>query len=113
VIRGNGGTPLAFSSPSASVPEDTAWYHYVVVFDAAAAVDQVTIYRDGGNPTRGRVAGALSTASNDAAPTIGKKPGTGVANPLCAALDELTVFKRVLSEADVRTLYNSGTGMRI
>jgi hypothetical protein len=112
VIRGGGRTPLSFSSPSLFVPEDTLWHHYVLVFDARAQSDQVRIYRDGGNESVGQFAGVLSSAANDAAPTIGKKPGSGVAYPLRASLDELVAFKRALSASEAGALYNGGEGLR-
>lgn len=112
VIRGGGGTPLSFSSPERFVPEDTEWHHYVLVFDATAPINQVRMYRDGGSRVTGAFSGTLSSASNDAIPTIGKKPGSGLAYPLHASLDELVAFKLPLSDADVTSLYNGGQGLR-
>jgi len=112
VIRGGGGTPLSFSSSERFVPEDTAWHHYVLVFDATAATNQVRMYRDGGSRVTGTFSGTLSSASNDVTATIGKKPGSGLAYPLRATLDELVAFKLPLSDADVTSLYNGGQGLR-
>ena len=112
MIRGGGGTPLSFSSPERFVPEDTAWHHYALVFDATAATNQVRMYRDGGSRVSGTFSGTLSSASNDATPTIGKKPGSGLSYPLHATLDELVAFKLPLSDADVTSLYNGGQGLR-
>ncbi|RYZ06950.1 MAG: hypothetical protein EOO73_14275 [Myxococcales bacterium] len=112
VVRGSGGTPLSFSSPPAFVPEDTLWHHYVLVFEASAPSDQIRVYRDGSHKSVGQFSGALSPLPNDATPTIGKKPGSGVAYPLRASLDELVVFKRALSDSEAAGLHNAGTGMR-
>jgi hypothetical protein len=112
VIRGGGTSQLSFSSPALFIPEDTSWHHYVLVFDSSAAADQIRVYRDGGNRVVGKFVGSLSSEPNDAAATIGKKPGAGVAFPLRATLDELVAFRRPLSDADARALYNDGAGLR-
>ena len=112
VVRGGGSTPVSFQSPARFIPEDTLWHHYVVAFEAAASSDQIHLYRDGANGVTAQFSGNLSTAANDASPTLGKKPGTGVAFPLHASLDEFVFFKRALSGADAMALFNGGQGMR-
>ncbi|MFZ5889565.1 MAG: heparinase II/III domain-containing protein [Myxococcota bacterium] len=111
LIRGNGGTPLSVGA-NRIVPDDRAWHHYAVTFDANLPDDQVRFFRDGVGFGRGGKALALSTAAPDAGAVIGAKPGDDLAYPLNAALDEFVVFKRALTDRDVAALYNSGRGLR-
>ena len=94
-----------------STYDDAAWHFIVLVFDNGV-VNATKIYIDGSQ------AGSSATANNAATKTatmfLGKVGVTYFAGTHFAGyLDEFSYWTRILSGAEITTLYNSGTGISV
>lgn len=88
---------------SSVVPETKKWIHFAATFDSGANADQLVVYVDGeriGSSTR-----AGNGAGNNEPVTIGKWGGGSF---FMGIIDEVAIFKSVLTEDDLKTIIEHG-----
>ena len=97
---------------------DGVWRHVVVTYDGSLDAGGVAIYVD-------NAAQALDVVSNSLLPTTGGTSAGDIVNGVdatigaasngsdgfCGGLQEMTIFDRALTTADVNTLYAGGSGV--
>ena len=96
------GNPLvSYATWAAGWKADSAFHHVVIV---ANSTTTATLYFDGANK------GTLNAASTDiwTTPKIGIRSDGSSATPFSGAIDEVRIYNRALSPAEVTSLYNSG-----
>ena len=87
--------------------DDGQWHHFVAVSDATGAEFGTALYIDG---VRYGVNAALPVlAQSDFNLMIGENPGAR-GREWEGEIDDIAIWNRVLTEAEVATLYNSGQG---
>lgn len=85
-----------------------AWNHIVVTYDENGGDDNKIIYIDGSKLISETQAGAIATNAYDL--TFGKRP-TQANYDYDGFIDEVGVWDRILSPAEVSDLYNGGDGI--
>ena len=95
---------------SESLPNDTNWHHLAVTFDPAAGLDGVTIYFDGqARASTNLVTGSYTTMQASSEPVrIGNNLASNGNNFTRALYDEIMIFNRPLSAAEILTIYDTG-----
>lgn len=104
---GNGGI-LASPKWTAnnSIPNDGAWHHVVVTYDDAGALEDPAIFVDGINQSLQTVnIGTQPLGTNKYSVTIGLL-NDGATWPYNGSIDEVHVWNRSLTSAEVLNLYN-------
>jgi hypothetical protein len=90
---------------------DGLWHHFVAVSDATGAEFGTALYVDG--VRRGVNATLPVLAQNDRNVLIGANPDTTPNRAWNGEIDDIAIWGRVLSAAEVATLYYGGTGTPI
>ncbi len=94
------------------------WYHMVVVYDGTATgnANRLKIYLNGVQKTfdsfSGTIGSTIDYANN---PTWIGRPsyGSSYQKNFNGKIDEVTIWKRVLTDSEISALYNSGTGVAV
>lgn len=88
---------------------DNAWHHVVVTYDGSSLASGVTIYVDGSSQSLETVFDALTASiTNIASCNLGAyNDGTDFFN---GTLDEIVIYDKELTQAEVTLRYNSGAG---
>ena len=94
-VDGNNG------SWSSAIPDNTSWHHYAITWNAGT----VTLYVDGVSK------GTQSQTAGSGTPQYGLTLGANNDEYYTElTLDEMGIWKRVLTTSEISALYNSGTG---
>lgn len=96
------GNTFRVDAPSAASTDGSTWVHLVGTFDG----DRLRLYVDGQEV--GSIAGPAAVALNDLPLMIGHQPGGG--HPLQGTVDDVRVYDRALSTAEVNALYGRAAG---
>jgi len=108
----NDGTDSAFAQTD-SAKNDNLWHHYLGLVDRTNQL--VKLYVDselqsGGTPSTS----AVDTLNNAYNFLIGNRNSTGsINNPLYGAIDDVRIYNRALSAAEIAELYNLGTATKV
>lgn len=95
---------IAFPGPT--VPFDGSWHHVAVVVDRSSSV---TFYIDGGLVYEDRFPTVGWEASNNLNLRIGLTYPNSATGDTPFAIDELEIFNRALTPAEIRSIYNAGS----
>jgi len=108
----NGNYPCIWISTNDYIP-DADWHFYCMTYDQSLANTNMVFRRDNANKvTENKTAHApVDTDSTDVM-TIGKDSGNADTY-LDGNLQQLTIWNRVLSEAEQTILYNAGNGLGV
>ncbi|GLY32778.1 hypothetical protein Kisp02_61430 [Kineosporia sp. NBRC 101731] len=98
LTAGSPSRPVAY----APVPTDHAWHFYVGTWDGSA----VRLYRDGAPVGSATVTGAGQLVSTTARVTVG---APGFNESALGTVDEVALWDRALSAAEISALYTAGT----
>lgn len=115
-IKGNltGTIQIGRSTPTGTVTTGT-WYHIVMTYDGSTASTGIKIYRNASRQdNQNSNAGTFVAAVAGTEPvTIGARGavGAGRTNFLNGNVDEVSVWTKELSQAEVTELYNGGSPM--
>ena len=110
VAGGNGDTPA--EGPDIS---DGEWHHLVAVVDVDGLTDQdgfSAIYIDGEVAAVNTAASTLEVNPSDLQIMIGENPDAR-GRYWNGGIDDVAIWRRALSDAEVRQLYAGGTGMPV
>lgn len=109
---GNGSALIVLaSSPSSPLPPlNSAWHHVAVAVRRTATAAMATFYFDG-IPVGPPITHAFSLSIDHAGPLrIGANPFTPqYFGYIETALDEIEIFKRMLSSAEILSIFNAGS----
>jgi len=94
-VDGNNG------SWSSAIPDNTSWHHYAITWNAGT----VTLYVDG--VSKGTQSQTAGSGTPQYALTLGANNDEYYTE---LTLDEMGIWKRVLTTSEISALYNSGTG---
>ncbi|MCZ7638382.1 MAG: LamG domain-containing protein [Verrucomicrobia bacterium] len=86
---------------------DGQWHHFVAVSDATGAAFGTALYVDGVRRSVNATKPVLASSSFNL--MIGENPGAR-GREWKGEVDDIAIWNRVLSEAEVAALYNAGTG---
>jgi len=86
---------------------DGNWHHLVAISDADGATFGTAIYVDGN--LDGQIAGNAAVAANGSRVIIGDNPGAR-GRYWNGAIDDVAIWNRVLTEAEISALYAGGAG---
>ncbi len=89
---------------------DGNWHHLVAISDATGAAWGTAIYIDG--ELDGSIAGAAALTSNGKSVMIGENPDSA-GRQWRGQVDDVGIWNRVLTEAEIKDLYSGGTGRPI
>jgi len=112
VARNNASTAMSYAgglTDALGVTDvtDGNWHHFVAISDAAGANFGTAIYIDGAQD--GTIAGNAALVANGSNMKIGDNPGAA-GRYWNGKVDDFAIWNRVLTEAEIKTLYNGGTG---
>ena len=93
-------------SGSTVIAANGAW-HYLVVTRSAAGAGNSQIYLDGVAETMTPISATTTLASNSEVLTFGRK-NVGPVEPWGGKIDEVAIYRRVLSASEVTSHYNAG-----
>lgn len=108
----NGSVYIAKTSNAVITGDQGAWHHYVCTYNGSAVLSGIDLYRDGAVlASTGSSAGAYTSMGVGAssARLASFLNSSDYANGL---MDEVMVFNKSLSLAEVQEIYNSGKPMR-
>jgi hypothetical protein len=94
-------------TPTGSDVNDGNWHHFVAISDAEGVNFGTALYVDGVQDAM--IEGAAVLAANGLRVQIGANPGAA-SREWEGDLDDIAIWNRVLSEAEIAQLYNNGTG---
>lgn len=97
-----------------AAPSLNTWYHYVFVFNAAASLgSRGTLYINGSaiTPTSDGLLGSVFNNAQDF--RIGGNNPSSTTTDMDGLIDEVGIWNRTLSAAEVTALYNSGAGLAL
>ena len=115
-----GQVPLAFFSASEFFQYDDAWHFYAFTMDFSLSSATLKMWRDMGTTTPAyqtadKGAGALESGNPTYALGFRHYTASGVSSntyiPPTASYCELSIWDRVLTDAELDKIYNSGAGM--
>jgi hypothetical protein len=86
---------------------DGNWHHFVAISDASGLRFGTALYIDGVQD--GTIAGNAALVANGSRMSIGDNPGA-TGRYWNGQVDDLAIWNRVLSEAEITALYNTGAG---
>jgi hypothetical protein len=104
LVLNGGSLDVPTPSPTGGAPSNT-WVHIAWVFDYTKT--NLLVYTNGSvnisnyNPTL-----RLPIANSTSAMRIANRVDVGTTRELCGQIDELMVYSRALTAAEVRTIYN-------
>ncbi len=110
-LRGQGyvgGTPIMFEESSQSWTL-SSWYHVVITFDGAEAVNdqKVKVYVNNSALTNTATAATITNINTTTSDfQIGRQQNSNEWN---GGIDEFAIFNTTLSASDVTAIYNGGT----
>ena len=107
-----GNVAVDFTTSSNFLPNDTSNFHMIVVTGDYNTSPQMTISVDNGTPETKALTGSLSSVNSTNVQSIGSSAGTYPLE-MDGRLDEMSVWNRVLTSAEITTLYNSGRGKAV
>ena len=112
---GSGG--LDFKETTGNVLNSTDWLHLAFTYDGSANSNGIILYVNGVAAATGTGLNQLTSSSDitTAAGTefsIGARDADG-GGTVAGLIDEVGLWNRVLTPAEVTTLYNGGSGMQI
>ena len=103
---GNNGIDFPNPGGSGTAPGDSAWHHYVVVFDKDNMKRYA--YKDGALSSSGNL-NAQSDITNTAELRLGVNQGNG--GPWKGRIDEVAIYNEPLSATQVKRHYDVGIGI--
>lgn len=109
-LAGSSGSRIRIGTTN-TVMTDTNWHHVVLTYNGSSKASGVTMYMDGTKITAMTtyVDTLNSTTVSTVNTLIGKRQDGDT--PFKNKIDEFAIYNRVLSQPEVTTLYNSGTGL--
>lgn len=105
-----GGCWMTYAS---GIVDAATWYHFVIVFDGTLSGDanRLKLYKNGSSMTQSVFAGAVpSTLLNDTADFNLGKWGGSLNQYFNGRIDEVGLWNRALTSAEVTELYNATAG---
>ncbi len=110
VTLGQQGLDLISFTTSVLFPNDTASFHMVMVqYDDATGIMSISV--DDGTPETQGGGNLTNTANPTAVLSIGNNP-TG-AQDIDGDMDEVSIWDRILSTAEITALFNGGAGLAL
>jgi hypothetical protein len=109
VLSGDGTSYWLNNTFTAVVDDDSNWHFYCLRVDEAGGSNNIGLSIDGGVFSTATASTANATTSSEKALTFGAYAGTLNLN-MNMLQDETSIWNRVLTDAEITTIYNSGTG---
>lgn len=103
---GTGATTLTINANSFGAPSTGTWYFLLAEYDATSNLIKISV----NNGTADSAAQAAGPFDGTASFTIGAS-GAGTGNFANALIDEIGIWKRLLTSGEKASLYNSGSGV--
>jgi hypothetical protein len=101
------GSNLIFQIASTIAINDGAWHHFVCVWDGTTSTNGAKLYVDGSLDKQATATSTDTTASNNL--LMGRSTdGSGFWD---GSIDEFSIWSKVLTPAEITSLYNAGTGV--
>jgi len=107
------GTNWVSKTSAATTYADGAWHHAVCLFNLNSSADTLTLYVDGtadpgGTEDTSSVTGSLNTTDDFRIGTQGT--GSGGTSDFDGQIDEVGVWRKIISSQEITDLYNSDNG---
>jgi len=108
----SGSVVIDYQSSDNFIPNDTNWHFLVYLWDYSLGSANLKVRLDDSTEETANKTGTASNSNATHAPNIGKR---ALANDfyLDASLDEFSIWNRILTSAEITTLYNSGVGRTV
>jgi hypothetical protein len=92
-------------------PSTTAdvWTHYVITYDGTSSAGGVNLRRDGGPVPKTNVTDTLTGSTTHAQDAVFGKQANSSLKYFDGKLDEISIWDRVLSNAEISEIYNGGS----
>ena len=103
-------TVVSTNSGASFVPSDSAFHFYSIRYDHTLASSNVKISIDNGTPVTGNKTSDTPSSADSAFPFNIAENCNGYGAFLDGNLTEMSIWNRVLTDAEVTTIYNSGAG---
>ncbi len=106
----DGASDLQVNGTALAASDFGKWIHWVVTWDGTANTSGVHIYKNGAEVTYGSTSNGLGNRVDDSAQNlvIGNQDNAGTSRTFDGSMDEFRLYNRVLSAAEISTLYNLG-----
>lgn len=89
-------------------PSADAWHHIVITFDSSSVNNDPIIYVDGVSASVTEISTPVGTANTNSDPYIIGNRGSDKARCWAGYIDDFRIYNRILTQAEVTSLYNSG-----
>jgi hypothetical protein len=109
LINDNGAGDLIAIDTNTITYRDGAWHHVVVTYDGTSLASGVTFYVDGSSAAATAITDNLTASIVSTDPLrIGARASSGSEAEFPGVIDEVAVYDKELSSAEVTAIYNSG-----
>jgi hypothetical protein len=110
---GSGDILVNAKTTSNYIPDTSNWYFYVYTYNQSETSNNLTYFRNAGNEENGTKT-SLTPSSDDSTYvlTVGAR-GSDHTKFIHAYMAEMSIWDRVLSDDEITTLYNGGSGQAI
>jgi hypothetical protein len=109
-VSGQGVTDWVSTADNYIPDNTTTWYFYSMTYDQSLGSDNLKVKRDNANlETKTKTANSPYNGNSTYAMFLDRLP-SGSGNFPANVIDEFSVWNRVLTDAEITTIYNSGTG---
>ena len=110
---GNSSTLDTDNNPNLPIPTDNAWHMYTFRWDQSSGNGVLTYNTDASNEVTANGSGNGTTTSDCTDSLRLFSVSNSVSGELDAEIVEMSIYNTVLTDAQVTTLYNSGSGVQL
>jgi hypothetical protein len=109
-VTDGGGVVTQLITSSGFVPQDNAMHFYKITYDQSLSSDNMKMSVDNGtNVTQTKTSNAPTNGNSQTELYIGSSDATNFF--LAGEVAEMSIWNRVLTDAEVTAIYNSGSGV--
>lgn len=114
VFIANGSTAvLQFGTGNNYIPDTTNFHFYTITYDHSLGSNNMTIKRDDANVQNATKTGNTPSSGNASHSMEIMRNTRTNSNYVNAVIDEVSIWDRILTDTELTSLYNSGSGLEL
>ena len=104
----NGAGQDALTTPSGIIPNNTNWHHLVLTYDRSLGSGNIKTFIDGTLVATTNKDGSFVPSNSNSSNAMGLGCYPNLAQSMKGNLDEFSIWNRILTSAEITSLYNNG-----